>query len=41
MQQIIAERVQIMVAQTVSPQTLKSRFWEKKERERGMYEGDG
>lgn len=39
MQQTIAERVQIMVAQMVSPQTLKSRFWEKREKEgcmRGM-----
>ena len=31
MQQTIAERVQMMAAQTVSPQTLKSRFWRKEE----------
>lgn len=36
MQQTIAETVQIMVAQTVSPQTLKSRFWEKRERKRDV-----
>lgn len=33
MQQAIAERVQIMAAQMVSPQTLKSRFWAREERE--------
>lgn len=33
MQQTIAERVQIMAAQTVSPQTLKSKFWGRQERE--------
>ena len=34
MQQTMAERVQITAAQTVSPQTLKSKFWGR--RERGM-----
>ena len=36
MQQTIAERVQIMAAQTVSPQTLKSKFWGRQERERDV-----
>lgn len=34
MQQTIADRVQTMAAQTVSPQTLKSKFW-KKEKDDG------
>ena len=36
MQQTIAERVQIMAAHTVSPQTLKSKFWGRQERERDV-----
>lgn len=34
-QQTIAERVQIIAAQMVSPQTLKSRFWRREDK------GDG